>query len=435
MQEAVSVPRVGETRQTLERVETLSKRSKEVIDHAQDAGAWSRMRGAFPVLREGGYWNSGTCGPLPLRSLQALQEAQEQELLGGRSAISGYLRFLKRQAHLHALLAALLGAAEEEVIWTQNTTEGMNIVLWGLPWQAGDQILTSDQEHMGLLAPLAQIHRRFGVEVRYLPFRGDAQEDAALLEQAISPRTRLVALSHVSYLDGRRFAIEAVGAMCRARGIPLLVDAAQSLGVFPLDVKALQIDFLAAPCQKWLCGPEGTGVLFVDRAWQSRLQPTFVGTFSMRNAGWYDQTAPYYVPTEGAGRYLAGGRFRPLLEGLVASLEFLETEVGWPWIFARIAAMVPKVRAALESLEGVSVVTPAGKEASLLAFRMEGVAPAALMAVLEKEGMILRSVPANPPSLRVSVGFFHDTQDIERLCEALQRGAAILRESGRTDRG
>ncbi len=413
----------------------MKKRTNEAKDHAQDAASWANLRGAFPVLREGGYWNSGTCGPLPLQSVRALQEAQEQELLGGRSAISGYLRFLKRQAHLHGQLASLMGAEETEVVWTQNTTEGMNIVLWGLPWEAGDEIITSNQEHMGLLAPLAQIHRRFGVQVRYLPFCGDPVEDVALLKEAITPKTRLVALSHVSYLDGRRFAIQEVGEVCRTRGIPFLVDAAQSLGVFPLDVKALQIDFLAAPCQKWLCGPEGTGVLFVEKAWQSRLQPTFVGTFSMRNAGWYDQTAPYYVPTEGAGRYLAGGRFRPLLEGLVASLAFLQDEVGWPWIFSRIAEMVPKVRAALEALEGVTILTPAGREASLLAFRMDGVAPTAMSAVLEKEGIILRSVPAEPPSLRVSVGFFHDAQDIERLCEALQRNAVMLRESGRGERG
>lgn len=413
----------------------MSKRKQDhPVDHAADAASWSALRAAFPVLGEGGYWNSGTCGPLPSCCVKTIQEAQQDELLRGRSAISGYISFFKRQEVLHGLLAELMGAQSDEVIWTQHTTEGMNIVLWGLSWEKGDEILTSNQEHMGLLAPLSQLHQRFGVQIRYLPFCGDPVKDQELLQSSITPKTRMLALSHVSYLDGRRFPVEALSAVCRPRGIPILLDAAQSLGVLPLDVKAMGVDFLAAPCQKWLCGPEGTGALFVDKAWQSRLQPTFVGTFSIRNAGWYDQTAPYYVPSDGAARYLAGGRFRPLLEGLVASLSFLRDEVGWPWIFSRVQAMVPKVRAALEALEGVEILTPSGLEASLLAFRMEGVSPSAMSAVMEKEGIVLRSVPAEPPSLRVSVGFFHDDADIERLCEALQRNAVSLRESGRGGR-
>ena len=385
----------------------------------QESSHLQRIREAFPSVLSGGYWNSGTCGPLPRCCVEAMQEAMTLELTQGRAAISGYLAFLEKQRELHAQMARLIGASAGEVIWTQHTTEGMNIALWGFPWQAGDQIITSNQEHMGLLAPLALLHQRLGVAIRYLRFTGDADADLALLSEAWTSQTKMVALSHVSYLDGRRFPIEALGAYCRARGVPLLLDAAQSLGVLPLDVDALGVDILAAPCQKWLCAPEGSGLLYIRESWHSRIQPTFGGSFGVRFASWIDQASPYYVPSEGAGRYLQGGRFRPMLAGLMASLRFLEEEAGWPWIFSRIPLMVKQTRTALESLKGIEILTPRGLEASLLSFRIQGHDALQIAAALEHQGIILRTV-GTPPALRISVGFFHDDNDIHRLIEALR---------------
>ena len=134
---------------------------------------------------------------------------------------------------------------------TGSTTDGVNTVIAGLDLRAGDEILTSDQEHPGLLAPLARARRRHGISIRVVPF--------AEVAGAVSGSTRLIACSHVSWVGGEVADVPALV----ATGVPVLLDAAQALGAVPVDVHALGVDYYAGSGQKWLCGPEGSGALYV----------------------------------------------------------------------------------------------------------------------------------------------------------------------------
>jgi L-cysteine/cystine lyase len=385
----------------------------------QELFAWIRQQ--MPAVERYAYFNTGTCGPLPRASAAAIQERLLQELEEGRGAIPSFIDFAERCEAFRKPLAEWIGASPDEVALTQHTTEGMNIVLWGLPWEAGDEIITSTHEHQSLLSQLAILHQRHHVQVRYLPFNGDPEHDTLLLKKSLTRRTRLLAMSQVSWMDGRVFPIAELGRVCRQFYVPVLIDGAQSVGAIPTDVKKLGITFLAVPGQKWLCGPEGTGFLYVDEEWMSRLQMTFTGIMSIRDVTWFDQTSPYFVPAPGARRFEHGGRFKPLMAGLEASFDLLTNAVGWKWIWKNVPPLVQYARESLSELPGVTIVTPEKYQATLLSLKFEHHDVDDLAAKLEKEDVIVRSIHGKENYLRLSIGFFNNEEDVQHLVHALSQ--------------
>jgi len=211
----------------------------------------ARFRAEFPVFERVSYLNAGTEGPLSRRAAEAGKERIEAELAGGRAGKVYFEGIMDLAARLRAAYAGVLHCPPESVALTGSTTDGVNTVIAGLDLHAGEEILTSDEEHPGLLAPLARAQRRHGIIVRVAPF--------AELAAAVTPATRLVATSHVSWVSGRL--IDDAG--LRATGVPFLLDAAQGIGAVPVDVATLGCTYYAASGQKWLSGPEGSGCLYV----------------------------------------------------------------------------------------------------------------------------------------------------------------------------
>jgi selenocysteine lyase/cysteine desulfurase len=210
-----------------------------------------RFRAEFPVLERIAYLNAGSEGPLPARAAAAAQAQLDRELEHGRGGAVHKLEVATKAEELRSSLAGLINADVDEVALTRSTTDGVNLVLAGLDLGPDDELLTSDEEHPGLLAPLAACHRRTGAAIRLAPFDR--------LAEAIGERTRLIAISHVSWMTGSLAPVEQL----RGSGVPLLLDGAQGLGAVPVDVRALGCDFYAASGQKWLCGPDWTGSLYV----------------------------------------------------------------------------------------------------------------------------------------------------------------------------
>src|SRR5579884_3822470 len=244
------------------------------------------FRSQFPVLRQLSYLNAGTEGPLPQRAADAVRDRIELELTQGRCGRAYFEGLMDLASRLRAGYARLLGCAEDEVALTGSTTDGVNTVLAGLDLRPGDQIVTSDEEHPGLLAPLGRARRRFGVEVEVVPF--------AQLHEAVSSATRLIACSHVSWVSGRVANVAALA----ATGVPVLLDAAQALGAIPVDVRSLGCDYYAGSGQKWLCGPEGSGALFVRRDRLEELVVPWPGYGSLADPA----QALEFAPAEGAKR-------------------------------------------------------------------------------------------------------------------------------------
>jgi L-cysteine/cystine lyase len=355
-----------------------------------------RFRFEFPVFASRAYLNTGTDGPLPTRAVAAAGAQFDRELRCGRSGAEHSASHGWLVEQLRARLAALIGASADEVALTHSTTEGINIVLSGLQLQEGDEVLTSDEEHPGLLAPLGALQRR-GVVVRQIPL-GDIADSAGT-------NTRLIAVSHVSWMRGLVAPVEQLA----AAGPPLLLDGAQGAGAIPVDVHALGCDFYAAAGQKWLCGPDGTGLLYVRAG---RIEELGIPWPSYVTLG--DTARPLErVPARGARRFDGGEVAGPVIAASLASLDVLE-EAGWDWVFATSRRQAQKLRDLLA--DRVELIR--GDATTLVTWRPPAVTndEGALAEVqrLEAEDVIVRAFTGRP-WLRASVGAWSSDADLERL--------------------
>lgn len=352
-------------------------------------------RAQFPVLDEVAYLNAGSMGPLARATVEAMaaQELADLELgRGGQAYIDTMLELRRR---VRAGLAATIGVPPENVALTTSTTEGCNIVLSGLRLQAEDEIVTTDSEHFGLLGALSVS----GATVRVAAVRTLPPERAleTIIAQ-VSPRTRLIALSHVSWQTGNLLPIEEIQ---DATGLPMLVDGAQSAGA--IAVEAARYDYYTVSGQKWLCGPDATGGLYVlDPEALHVALPTY---FSQDG---YDENGTF-KPRAGAARFDSGWVPTPSLAGLEAALG---TAPHWA---ARHATEI-SARGWTLLANRFQVVTAPG-QANLVSFVPDG-DPAETARRLFDLGVVVRDMPGTP-WLRISCGWWTSDQDLERLIASL----------------
>lgn len=376
-----------------------------------------RVREQLPATRRVAYLNTGTAGPLPVAAADAMREAAEAELSEGRIGMSGFSALFERLDGLRAALAAYLGAEPSEIGLTHNTTEGMNIGVWGVDWRPGDRVVTTTLEHGGGLLPLYQLHRRRGVEVTFVP-SGNGERDLVLegMRKAIRPGVRVVALSHVSYQTGAVLPVKEIAELAHAVGALVVVDAAQSAGAIPVDLHDLGVDVYAMPGQKWLCGPEGTGAVFVRADRQDDIAATYVGGFGVDHHSFRaDQVG--FVPAEGARRYEMGSVYRPSMLGLAASMAWLRS-LGQ--VAPAIQELAGHCRERTAEVPGAEALTPVQAEMSgLVAFRPAGVDVERCVEFLSGRGVAVRSIPENG-ALRISCGFFNTREEIDRTVSLIR---------------
>jgi L-cysteine/cystine lyase len=356
---------------------------------------FEEARAQFPVLERLAYLNAGTNGPLARSTADAMAAQERDDVEGGRGGPAYFERALGLRDTVRAKLAAVVGVPPERLSLATSTTNGCNIVLTGLGLRPEDEVLTTDGEHFGLLGALAASGSRVRIaEVRELP----PEESLELLLAAVTPRTRLLALSHVCWVTGNRFPVEELK---RETGLPVLVDGAQSVGAIPVDATA--VDYYAFSCQKWLCGPDAMGGLVV--ADPETLRVTAPSYLSQQG---YEPTGAF-TPREGAARYDSNWTPVPSLAGLDAALE-----TAPEWRFDRTLEAAARCRELLA--DRFDVVTAPG-QGTLVTFRVEGDS-AELVRRLYAEGVVVRDCPGLG-WLRVSCGWWTSDEDLERLLAAL----------------
>ena len=382
-------------------------------------------RAEMPVTGRTTYLNTGTAGPLARVTQEALEAGGRFDYETGRGTFSSFPRLMADIVELRARFAALMGVGDYEVALTHHTTDGVNIVANGIAWQTGDEVVTTSAEHEGGLLPLYVQKRRHGVMVRVVDIgTGDSPDEIAVkLGRAIGPRTRLLAISHVNWNTGLRMPIESIAAIARERDVLTLVDGAQSAGAIPMELASSGVDFYAAPAQKWLCGPEGIGALWVRAENLALLEPTFIGFFSLVDTSSYDLSGNF-MPAPGARRFEVGTVYRPAVKAMCANLKWLSEELGWSWIHARIAALAERARSALLEIPEVAMVTPPCAGSGLLTFVLRGYDHSRVVAELEKSGIVVRNLH-DPDALRISTGFYNNDEDIARLVEGLRAITAM----------
>lgn len=359
------------------------------------------VRAELPVLERVAYLNAGTFGPLPRRTVAAMVAGHEAELTEGRFGVGYWEHVQTLRARSREALASLVGARSTDIALTRSTSEGCTLAVESLALGRDDEIVTTDVEHFGLLGALGASGARVRVaRIRTLP----AAEALTAIEAEIGPKTRLIALSHVAWSTGQVLPVAALA----GRGIPLLVDGAQSGGSIPLQVPALGCDFYTLSGQKWLLGPDGTGGLYVSPRIIESLRipvPSYYGTESREEDG-------SSMPVEGAQRFDPGTIPAPSLAGLLASLEFA-VEVG-EGRFETARLMAERCRELVGRV--VEVVTEPG-QATLVSFAPRG-DPVETVGRLAGQGVVVRDLPGLG-WLRASVGFWTSEGDLERLAASL----------------
>ena len=352
-------------------------------------------RGLFPVLRRFAYLNAGSLGPLSQPTIDAIEERNRFDHEQGRGGKKWYESMFALRARVREHIAATIGAPADRVALTGSTTDGCNIVFAGFGLRAGDEVVTTDSEHPGLLLPM----HASGATVRIAEVTTRPSSDALeAIVACVTPRTRLLALSHVLWTTGQAMPVHELRG---ETGLPVLVDGAQSVGAIPVDVG--ELDFYTVSCQKWLCGPEPTGALYVRDPERLRVAlPTYFSVQSLERDG-------SFVPQEGALRFDNGWIATPALAGLEAAIASAPE-----WRFDRAREMTGRCRAALAAA-GHELVSDG--EATLVPFVAPG-DPAELAARLYDAGVIIRDLPGTG-WLRASCGWWTDDEDIERLVGAL----------------
>ena len=375
-----------------------------------------QIRQQMPATTSHIYLNTGPFGPMPDCVIQAMQECIQNDWQNGRLGAAAFEAIGTFYSNARNSVARLLNAGSDEIALTDNTGEGLNIISFGIDWHKGDEVITTNHEHISLLAPLYQLRDRYGIVIRFADIGTRAEKPVLkAIADLVTPRTRLISISHVTWTTGSVLNISEVAYMGREWGIPVLIDGAQSAGAIPIDVKALGVDFYAIPMQKWLCGPDGTGALYVRKEMLGLVSPTYVGYWSIKHEEDFE-----WKLLDSAQRFEVGGRQTAAIAGQAAVLNWLEQTVGYKWLFERIASLSRFAYQTLKEVPGLTILTPRPGESGLVSFTLEGHNDAEIVAYLrDKYNMFIRNIPSTK-SLRISTGFYNTKEEIDRLVVALK---------------
>lgn len=377
------------------------------------------LRAELPAVSCAAYFNAGSNGPMPRVAIDALVAAARAECDVGRIVPGAYEANRERNRRVAALIGSIFNADADEIALTHSTSEGLSTALNGLAWRPGDEVVTTNLEHPGLTVPLCLLAHRCGVVIRYADIGHGGGDVVGALVAKITARTRVVALSRLMWSSGAVVPLAEVTAEAHRRGAMVVVDGAQSGGQIPIDLHGLGIDAYAMSGQKWLCGPEATGALYVRRDRLADIAPTYLR---------YAQTdlSGYLLPVPGAMRYEIGEFYGPAVLAQEAALLWLRDEVGLDWAYERNAMLGRRCWDGLSEVPGVTVTTPRERMAGLVCFAIDGLPPQDLAAKLYEHGMIIRYVayPPGPTVARVANGWWNTEEEVDALVAAVGEIAA-----------
>ncbi len=361
----------------------------------------------FPVCDNLLYLNHAAVSPLPRPAAEAIRGYAEDAMNWGSFH---YPEWMKACEGVRAETSRMIGCATGEVAMVKNTSEGIATVQMGLNWKRGDVVVAFREEFPANYYCWKLLEERQGCVVRWLSIYDPLEK----VEEACRG-ARLLAISWVNYLSGFRVDLQAIGEICRRQGVFYFVDAIQGLGAFPLDVKACGIHALAADGHKWLLGPEGWGVLYVDQAVQDQIFPVEFGWTTVKN--WADYASRDMTLRSDAGRYEPGtlnvvGSF-----GLRASMELLN-EFGIERVAGRVMRLAGRLELGLRELGCELMVERDERNGSgILSFRKEGVDSSLLQAKL-KERKVL-SAPRQG-YVRFSPHFYLEVAEMDDVIERVR---------------
>jgi L-cysteine/cystine lyase len=370
----------------------------------------------FPALANKAYFNYGGQGPMPQAALDAILAAYQTIQSQGPFGLKTN-EWVAREANLtRQAIGAELGVTADTIALTENVTMGCNIALWGIDWQPGDRILLSDCEHPGVIASIKEICRRFQVSVDLFPLLAtlNTGDPVAAIVTQLQPQTRMVVFSHVLWNTGQVVPVAKIAAAIRAdaseRPIQILIDAAQSVGLLPLKLDELGVDFYAFTGHKWWCGAEGVGGLYIAPAARASLQPTFIGWRSL------DYSSPNLPLIGDSRQYEVATSAYPLYSGLRAAIA---THQAWGSAidrYSKIVSLATYLWQGLQQIPGITCLSQTAPQSGLVSFQVDTRNHAKLVQYLELNNFYLRTI-VDPDCIRACTHYFTTTAEIDRLLE------------------
>jgi L-cysteine/cystine lyase len=379
-----------------------------------------KLRDEIPVLANLTYMNTGWSGPPPRRVAQALKDRIDLELEEGPTTAPVQQRGRETQAQARQAAARLLNADPEDVMVTRNTTEGLNIVLSGLDWRQGDEIITCNLEHGSVLITSLVTGKRHGVKVRVVDLDPHDSRETILgkFEAAFTPRTRLVFVSHVEYSTGLRLPAAELCQLAHDRGAHIMLDGAQTGGHLHLDMTAEGFDFYSIPGQKWVLGYEGVGALYIRRELIEQVHPAHTGGRAVVHPVDQDNVQ---LNTASMDKFQGGSASVPLQTAFLEAARFIE-EIGVKEIEERNRQLAERLKRQLADIPAVHVYSPSepGLSSGLVSFAVSGWEPPAAVERLWNDHRIVVRQVGYPPGIRASLHFFNTEDEVDQLAQGVK---------------
>lgn len=377
-----------------------------------------QFRQQFPGLNHKVYFNFGGQGLLPRASMEAIIDTYHYiEQIGPFGLkINSWLQ--KKTIETKEAIASELGVTPKTITLTENVTMGCNIALWGIKWEAGDEILLTDAEHPGIIATVEEIARRFSIKVATCPIIDTLNQGNPInvINNHLKPNTRLVVLSHILWNTGQVLPLKEIVDVCHNYGqsnkkIQVLVDAAQSVGCLPLDLSKIGVDFYAFTGHKWLCGPGGVGGLYINPDIFKEFNPTFIGWRGVN----LDVEGNVTSFKEDGSRFEVATSAYPLFQGLKEAILFHHQWGDAQKRYQRICKLSGYLWEELNKIDGIQCLKNTPPECGLVSFYVKkNLSADELVKTLESQGFLLRTL-ANPYCVRACVHYFTLESEIEQL--------------------
>ena len=381
-----------------------------------------KLRDEIPVLRNLTYMNTGWSGPPPRAAVEAMQARIALEAEQGPTTPGVYESGREIQEEARRAAARLLGADVDETLVTRNTTEGLNIVLSGLDWRAGDEILTCNLEHGSVLAPSYHVAHRYGANMRVLDIDPHDSHDAIVSKfgSALTDHTRLIFVSHIEYSTGLRMPAADLCRVAHDHGAQIMLDGAQTGGHIALNVHRDGFDYYSIPGQKWVLGYEGVGALYIRRELIDGVHPAHTGGRAVTQLGEPGEPDSYRINSSIMEKFLGGSGSAVLQAAFVEAAKFIEG-VGVAEIEARNVSLATRFKAQLAEISAVNVLSPMNdaQSAGLVSFAVAGQSADDVVGRVWQDHRIVVRQVHYPESIRASLHFFNTEEEVDTLTRAV----------------
>ncbi|MCB0697394.1 MAG: aminotransferase class V-fold PLP-dependent enzyme [Chitinophagaceae bacterium] len=383
-----------------------------------DEAYWQNVRQLFPLTKDKIYLNNGTLGPSPYPVIEATREGMMRSDEYGD--YSGYEKGIDA-------IAEFVGADKKEIALTHNVTEGINIACWGLPLHKHDEVIITDQEHVGNALPWLNRHKLHGIELKTFTPAPTAAETLERVAALITRKTRAIAVPHMPCTIGQVLPVKEICTLARDKGIYSCIDGAHGPGMMPIDLHDMGCDTYASCCHKWMLGPKGTGFLYVREGFLDTLQPYFVGGGSSKEE--WDLVDTVYMPgyADSAHRYFGGTQSLGLAKGVIAAVGFMNS-IGMENVTARIKYLGGYLQERLIALDDkVRLLTPTEPRSfcGINSFRIKGTNYKDFYKKCAAADIRIRAVPEDGMDcLRISTHIYNNKKEIDAFMELLEKTVA-----------